>query len=193
MYSVTSNSVIANVRLYALFACGVHIAAVAVTSEWTVDSETILQENFDSPGRLNETILQENFDSLGRLNETILQKNFDSLGGLNETILQENFDSPGRLNETILQENFDSLGRLNETILEKNFDSPSRLNETILEKNFDSPGRLSERELCELCTCQPLLTFHLTGITKIKCDVVNVTSHVQFLSDRTKLRDVTEL
>ena len=133
MYSVTSNSVIANVRLYALFACGVHIAAVAVTSEWTVDSETILQENFDS------------------------------------------------------------LGRLNETILEKNFDSPSRLNETILEKNFDSPGRLSERELCELCTCQPLLTFHLTGITKIKCDVVNVTSHVQFLSDRTKLRDVTEL
>ena len=133
MYSVTSNSVIANVRLYALFACGVHIAAVAVTSEWTVDSETILQENFDSPGRLNETILQENFDSLGRLNETILQK------------------------------------------------------------NFDSPGRLSERELCELCTCQPLLTFHLTGITKIKCDVVNVTSHVQFLSDRTKLRDVTEL
>ena len=148
MYSVTSNNVIANVLLYALFACGVHIAAVAVTSEWTVDSETILQENFDSPGRLNETILQENFDSLGRLNETIL---------------------------------------------EKNFDSPSRLNETILEKNFDSPGRLSERELCELCTCQPLLTFHLTGITKIKCDVVNVTSHVQFLSDRTKLRDVTEL
>ena len=133
MYSVTSNGVIANVLLYALFACGVHIAAVAVTSEWTVDSETILQENFDS------------------------------------------------------------LGRLNETILEKSFDSPSRLNETILEKNFDSPGRLSERELCELCTCQPLLTFHLTGITKIKCDVVNVTSHVQFLSDRTKLRDVTEL
>ena len=134
MYSVTSNNVIANVLLYALFACDVHIAAVSVLpSEWTVDRETMLQENFDSPGRPNETILQNNFDSPGRLNETILQK------------------------------------------------------------NFDSPGRLSERELCELCTCQPLLTFHLTGITKIKCDVVNVTSHVQFLSDRTKLRDVTEL